>query len=178
MGVGQAQQSRAALAAIEALERAVPMDSNTLVLQVVGADPTLIHANAMRAELGLELLRGWQVGSATMADHRLLRSGSRTLELRAVTGQALTDNFVASVMRADDERFEVGQRIERIGFFVDIVQVDDEGQPTVVKFEFPDELEELELHLLIWKDQSLRRLEFPRVGQHVEIAHEVGLAGF
>ncbi len=119
----------------------------------------------------------------------ITRTGEQTLLLQAQTGNILsTDtsrkdlkpNFVYiykesnSLFRPDDLPFQTGEQLELTGMSVEVIGVDEAGQPTQVQFRFDVSLDNPSLNWLQWDWEksgfgSYSRFKVPAVGEKVYI---------
>jgi hypothetical protein len=109
--------------------------------------------------------RSWSVLSVALADHRVVRTGDRRLEIEVLDGHWWA--------QADEHLFlprstaqEPGATWRTAQLTATLLESDDVG-PTRVAFDFDRPLEEL--HVVAWQDGALRPLALPAVGQEVTI---------
>jgi hypothetical protein len=116
-----------------------------------------------------------QLLSISAHDHRLKRTGERSLELTILNG-ALLEGAFESLFRPASEPLRVGDRLPLGAWTVEILE-ESSGRPTRFSVLFDRSLDDPTLTLLIWKDGALRSLSPPSLGQQVLVKHELGPMG-
>jgi hypothetical protein len=120
--------------------------------------------------------KGWRPLSIAPCDHRLSRTGERTLELETVDGEMMCGVF-EELYRSPKKRLSPGTVIDRGLFRVEILAEAADG-PTRVAFHFDRELSDPTLRFLVWLDGELRLARLPELGETVDIERSLGPAGF
>lgn len=111
-------------------------------------------------------LAWWQL-SLSQEPQVLTRTGPTTLELAVTRGHFLNSEF-EGVFRSPGRPLPKGARVEIPGMTVTVLDGDEEG-PTRVGFEFDTPLEDPSLVFLRWKDDALRPVPPPAVGERVQL---------
>lgn len=115
----------------------------------------------------------WHVLSAAPHDHRLTRTGPRTLVVEPIDGRWLASEL-EGLWWPDDLR--PGDTVERGTFRAEITAGDEAGI-TRVAFHFAHDLDDPSLVFAAWRDGALRPLALPAVGESVVVEREEGLLG-
>ncbi len=144
--------------------------------------------------LGLPVLRAYEnkplpertpVLAPGFVPLEISRTGEQTLLLKAQTGNILSPDtsrkdlkphFVyfykelGSLFRPDDMPFQTGERVELTGMSVEVIGVDEAGQPTQVRFHFDVSLDHPSLSWLQWdwkkgRFGSYSTFKVPAVGE-------------
>ncbi|HSP98085.1 MAG TPA: hypothetical protein VL049_12720 [Candidatus Dormibacteraeota bacterium] len=141
---------------VATVAREIDLDPQRLPTQrvVVLRAPDFIiglHPYFFRALYRLPMPRSWRTLSWASAPRRFTRVADDTLELQ------LSDGEIAA------PRLAVGDVIELDGLRVTVLARGDEG-PTRVRFQFDRSLDDADLVLLAWRDDRLRRVTPPLVG--------------
>jgi hypothetical protein len=168
-------------------------------------DKTLVVVNAPNPFLfvGLPALRDYWVQSLPARTRLLVpgynplkitRTGEKTLLIESRTGSLLaTDpsdrdfkpNFVyfyhelSSIFRPENMPFKTGQKTELSNMSADIVNVNTDGQPTAVRFDFDIPLDDSSLRWLQWKWKKsgfgyYSTFEVPDVGEKLDLGGPFG----
>jgi hypothetical protein len=120
--------------------------------------------------------RSWRPLSIARCDHRLSRTGERTLELETVDGAMMRGVF-ETLYRSPEKPLSPGTVIDRGLFRVEILAEGADG-PTRVAFHFDRDLDDPTLRFLMWRDGDLRIATLPELGETVDIERSLGPAGF
>lgn len=96
---------------------------------------------------------------------RLERTGDRTLVLKA--GGPFLNRAFAELYRRDS--LTVGWERELTGMHVRILDIDEDGQPAAIRFEFDVPLDSTELLWLEWRKGKFVELKLPVVGESLMI---------
>ncbi len=116
-----------------------------------------------------------QLLSMSAHDHRLKRTGERSLEVAVLDGALLEGPF-ESLFRPTSEPLRVGDRLPLGAWSVQILE-ESAGRPTRFSVSFDRSVDDPSIALLIWKDGALRSLAVPRLGDEVFVKHELGPMG-
>jgi len=142
---------------------------------VVLTAPDIIVAGffpLMRAFHGQPPTRSWSVLSLAPHDHRLTRTGARTLELRIPEGRMLTSP-AERFHRSAGDPLERGDRVRDELFEVEVLADDGRG-PTRVAFRFDRPLDDPGLLFLGWTEDGLRPVTLPPRGETLELPRAPG----
>jgi hypothetical protein len=143
-----------------------------------GSDPTLAlyAAVALRfhtpEKAGAEHLH---VLSMAPQRQRLTRSADDTLELSVIEAPRASNAF-EQLFRASDNPLVPGTLIpiDRLAVHVD---ESSGGLFTRARFQVPRDLDPTRDCLLAWRNQRLENVPLPRIGESIEIGHEIGPMG-
>ncbi len=108
-------------------------------------------------------------------DHRVTRTGDRSLEI-AIDGGALLDGAFEYVVRPPSAPLRTGD-VVTFGTSTVRILADDGGKPTRFEVTFDRSLDDPSMVLLVWRGGALRALSLPPAGVEVRVAHEVGPMG-
>ena len=120
--------------------------------------------------------RSWRPLSIAPCDHRLSRTGERTLELETVDGVMMSSVF-EELYRSPKKPLSSGTVIDRGLFRAEVLEEAAQG-PTRIAFHFDRDLGDPTLRFLIWLDGELRTAALPPLGEKVTIERSLGPAGF
>ncbi len=117
-----------------------------------------------------ELRRGagsisWSTLSGAPFEHRMTRSGPRTLTLEPIDGQML-HSPAELVVRWRAEAFAPGDTVSRESFTVEILATNELG-PTRVAYHFERDLDDPTLVLVVRDETGWTRLDAPELGESV-----------
>ncbi len=113
--------------------------------------------------------------SMSSHDHRVTRTGDRTLEVAIVGGTMLEDAF-ENVVRSRDEPLRTGDVVPLGEWTVRILD-DVGGRPTRFSVAFDRSVDDPSIALVVWQDGQLRALPPPAVGSAVFVKHQTGPMG-
>jgi hypothetical protein len=120
--------------------------------------------------------KSWRPLSIAACDHRLRRTGNRTLELETVDG-AMMHGVFEILYRSPKNPLSPGTVIDRGLFRAEIVAAAEDG-PTRVAFHFDRDLRDPTLRFLVWRNGELRVAILPALGESVAVERSLGPAGF
>ncbi|CAG0968675.1 hypothetical protein MYXO_01171 [Myxococcaceae bacterium] len=100
--------------------------------------------------------------SPLAADHRISRTGERTLELESL-GRPMSEAFGWRLMRSHAHPLRSGERIVNGPFTITVLDGDPAGVRRI-QLESERDLDDPALIFSIWQDGGLRRLFLPRIG--------------
>lgn len=121
--------------------------------------------------------RSWRPLSIAPYDHRLRRTGPRTLELEVAQGGVLLRSVFEELYRNPEYPLTPGTVIDRGIIRAQILATNDRG-PARVAFHFDRDLSDPSLYFLVWQNGSLRVADLPQVGQDVLLRRTLGPGGF
>lgn len=158
-----------------------PNDGLNIVINAVGP------AIAWSFEEHLAYLRdqkdpskGWRFAAATRSDLILTRSSSTSFELGTTDGSSLANGLFGKLLRSELDKhrdpLKVGRVIDRQDFRVEVLELDPEGQPTRVRFLFPD-AEIKNARFYQWDGQRLQEIKLPELGAAQTYPWSVGPMG-
>ncbi|MEI9947836.1 MAG: hypothetical protein WDO74_02380 [Pseudomonadota bacterium] len=113
--------------------------------------------------------------STSAHDHRLKRTGDRSLEITVLEG-ALLEGALESLFRPISEPLRVGDRLPLGAWTVEIIE-ERAGRPNRFSVLFDRPVDDPTIALLIWKGGALRSLTAPSLGHEVLVKHELGPMG-
>ena len=162
----------------EAFRRAeVERGAPRRVVVLAASDPMAsFYPAAIAALVAPETLGTWNVLSMARADHRVTRTGPKSLRLDVVGGRMMEGAFEI-VFRSPRAAFHPGDRVEISGATVTVIAVD-RGAPTAVEASFDVALDDPALYLLTWRDGRLARFSPPPVGGSADLRWSPGPLGF
>jgi hypothetical protein len=129
-------------------------------------NPTLgLYVPILMALRGMPKPRSWWQLSLSPEPHALTRTGPASLELSLTRGHFLTSEFEV-VFRGRNHPLPRGTRVELKGMTVTVLDADAQG-PTRLGFEFDTPLEDPSFVFLGWKDDALRPVTPPPVGERL-----------
>lgn len=131
--------------------------------------PIMLARNAIRPER-------WWCLSMTRADHAMVRTGARTLQLSSL-GEPMLTSVGEQLLRSPRSRFAVGDTVRTAGYQATVLALR-EGMPQSVRFDFARDLDDPLYAWLQWTAQGLRPLAVPRVGATVTLTRHPGVLGF
>jgi hypothetical protein len=114
----------------------------------------------------------WHTLSQANYDHWVRRTGPNSFELEVVGGQML-ESPLESVVRASNEHFKVGDRVELEDFSVRVLEVGPVG-PRRLAVECAAPLDDPRWLFLAWQDERLQPFEFPEIGKSVRLRWSPG----
>jgi hypothetical protein len=121
--------------------------------------------------------KSWRPLSIAPCDHRLRRTGPRTLELEVAEGGVMLRSVFEELYRSPENRLLPGAVVDRGLLRAEILESSDRG-PTRVAFHFDRDLTDQTLRFLVWLDGELRPAVLPDVGEEIFIERTLGPAGF
>jgi hypothetical protein len=121
--------------------------------------------------------KSWRPLSIAPYDHRLKRTGLRTLDLEVAQGGVMLRSVFEELYRDPENQLAPGTIVDRGLFQAEVLAANDRG-PTRVAFRFDRDLSDPLLYFLVWKDGELRRVELPGVGEEVFLKRTLGPGGF
>lgn len=134
------------------------------------------HLSFLRGHSGTT--KGWRFAASTRSTLRLSRSSSSSFELATQGEQSLANGFFGKLLRSHlDQRRDplaIGQVIDREDFTVTIVRLNAQGQPTQVRFNFPDATQLQKARIYHWDGQSIRQIELPKLGKSIDAPWHIG----
>jgi len=136
-----------------------------------------VYLPVMIGHLGGPAPKSWRPLSIAPYDHRLRRSGPRTLELEVEPGGVMLRSIFEELYRDPRNPLAPGALIERGLLRAEILAADDRG-PTRVAFHFDRDLSDPSLYFLVWQDGELRRADLPAAGEEVFLKRTPGPGGF
>jgi hypothetical protein len=137
---------------------------------VIASDPlALVYAKAVRADVSDRRVC-WSALAGARTDYRLTRTSERTFVLDALSGPVV-GGFFERLFRADDAPLGVGQEVEQCGATIRVAGAE-RGRPTRLEVETRRDLDASAL--FAWRGGHLQRVEFPGVGDAMELPWEAG----
>jgi hypothetical protein len=138
------------------------------VVTLVVSDPVIgLYPPVIRAAQGRTLPKSWLPLSLAPYDHVLHRTGASTLELSLPEGQFLSTEM-EQLFRGPAFAMRVGEQVRVNGCRITILEMDGLW-PKRVRFEFDLPLDDPDLVLLTLRDNTLKRLRPPPVGERVTL---------
>ncbi|HKO51111.1 MAG TPA: hypothetical protein VJV79_25555 [Polyangiaceae bacterium] len=176
---GAWQLASSSHAALEAAAKAeIPVRPGVMVAGIGLADPLVgmyLPASLFIAPRPEPRPVAVQLLSTSAHDHRLRRTGDRSLEITVLDG-ALLEGALESLFRPPSAPLHVGDRLPLGGWTVQILE-ESAGRPKRFSVSFDRSLDDPTISLLIWKDGALRSLAAPRLGEQAIVKHELGPMG-
>lgn len=136
-----------------------------------------LYLPVMIDHLGRPAPKGWRPLSIAPYDHRLTRSGPRTLELEVAGGGVMLRSIFEALYRDPRDPLSPGTVVERGLLSAEILAANDRG-PTRVAFHLDRDLSDPSFYFLAWQDGELRRLELPEIGDTLFLKRTLGPGGF
>jgi hypothetical protein len=127
--------------------------------------PLGLYVPIVMALRGMPKPRSWWQLSLSPEPQELTRTGPASLELSLPRGHFLTSEF-EGVFRGTKHPLPREARVELKGMTVTVLDADAEG-PTRLGFEFDTPLESPSFVFLGWKDDALRPITLPPVGERL-----------
>jgi hypothetical protein len=137
----------------------------------------------LNAYEGRAIPRAIRVLSPGYRPIEIIRLNERAISVRSITGNLLSYeeedplHFVyfyryVGAVRGAGQPFHAGEWFQLPGMLVEVMEVDDEGQPVEVSFTFAVSLDDPSLRWLRWdwKKDSYTPLEVPTIGQYQRIS--------
>ncbi len=171
-----ARTSHDALRIAEAAE--IPVRPGLSVIGIGLADPLIgmyLPASLYIAPRPEPRPRAIQVLSTASHDHRVQRTGDRTLEL-SVIGGTLLDDPLAYLFRGPSTPLHVGDVTPLGTWKVRVLDVD-AGRPTRFEVELDRSVDDPSFAFVVWRGGGLRKFTPPRLGETVLVRHETGPLG-
>ena len=176
---GAWQLATSSHAAMEAASKAeIPVRAGVTVAGIGLADPLIgmyLPASLYLAPRPEPRPVAVQLLSMSAHDHRLKRTGDRSLEITVLNG-ALLEGALESLFRPESAPLHVGDRLTLGAWTVEILE-ESAGRPTRFSVLFDRSVDDSSISLLIWQGGALRSLPAPRLGNQVLIKHELGPMG-
>ncbi|APR75384.1 Hypothetical protein A7982_00730 [Minicystis rosea] len=162
----------------ETLRRAdIELGAPRRVVVLAASDPMAsFYPAAVAALVAPEILGSWNVLSMSRCNHRLTRTGAKSLRLDVIDGRMMEGAFEV-VFRSPRAAFHPGDRVEISGATVTVMAVD-RGAPTSIEATFDVDLEDPALYLIAWRDGRLARFSPPPVGGVADLRWSPGPLGF
>jgi hypothetical protein len=157
-----------------------------LVRECAGVETVVIYAPDHVASVYMPVLiehlggpapKGWRPLSIARCDHKLKRTGPRTLEIETVDGGRMMESIFELLYRSPKNALEPGDVLDRGLFRAEILEGDGVGL-TRIAFHFDRDLTDPGLRFLVWEDGALREASPPNVGEEIYIERTLGPAGF
>jgi hypothetical protein len=153
-----------------ALERALPRDAAHGVLLINGPSHLPVYfQRLMRERAGVQTVPFIDMLYAGSSPIQLWRSAERSLELQVDRG------YMATILErhANDlakHPFRQGQTIDTARLHITVLEVNEDGAPTRVRFDFGFDLDDGQVLPMIWEGHEPKPWRLPAVGQRVELA--------
>jgi hypothetical protein len=166
--------SRAAMSAAKTAE--IPSRANARVVGIGLSDPLV------GMYLGTSMLLTHDPAPASIDhlslsahDHRVRRTDASTLEIAPVDGAFLEAPF-EYLVRAPRFRIHAGDTF-RIATGTVRVLADDGALPTRIAVTFDRPLPDPDVAFVVWRDNAIRSLTLPEIGDEIVVRHEAGPMG-
>lgn len=133
---------------------------------VVLAAPSMAVAHyvpIIRFAEGKPWMGSWRLLTLSRFDHRVTRTGPRTVELEVLNGSMFA-NEVERLYRTPNAPFKPGDVITAGPLKVEILEMGASG-PRRVAFHFATPLEAPRWHFVAWKEGRLRQIAIPPLGK-------------
>ena len=152
----------------EALADALPRQAHALVVLNTPSELQAYFQPAIRQHRGLPSLPPVDVLYAGTQPVKVRRSSDRALDLEVENGY-----FAATLERIVRDPaqtpFHAGDTIDLARMRVRVLKVNPSGAPTLVRFEFPDALEHLDIDWLVWRDRTPQPWQPPPIGAQLSL---------
>jgi hypothetical protein len=161
-----------------AAQAEIPAQAGTSVAGIGLADPLIgmyLPASLLLAPRAEPRPVAVHLLSTSAHDHRLRRTGERSLEITVLNG-ALLEGAFESLFRPPSAPLRAGERVPLGAWSVQILE-EIAGRPTRFSVSFDRSVDDPTLTLLIWKGGALRSLAAPSLGTEVLLKHELGPMG-
>jgi hypothetical protein len=146
------------------------------VVMLVAPEPlTCAYPPIVRTMLGKQRPLKWHALSAAPFAHRFTRTGANSLEMEVLGGSMLTTEF-EQLVRARRHPLRQGEVITQEGMTATILEMNEAG-PTKVLFDFARSLDEPTFLFLVWRDNGLRKIALPPIGESLILSRENGIMG-
>lgn len=165
--VGRREGSRKSLQAV--LHSDLPDEEvaglEVVILHAPGAPGQLVtwHFQAMLAYLDEPVPPSWRVLTIARCDHRLQRTGLRSLELSCLDGRMLA-TLPERLFRSPSQPLRTGDIVEAGVMTAEILETKD-AYPTRVLFRFDRSLDSGDFLFLEWREGALRKTSVPGPGE-------------
>lgn len=137
------------------------------VVMICASDMTIgLYLPAASLQQRRPIPASFDVLSAAQVDHRVTRTGERTLEIELVNG-GLDRAFLTRLTMDLQHPFAPGDRVKLVGGEIEVLEVGKEG-PNKLRFELAASPDSPEMRLEAWRDGALVPVELS-VGQSLEI---------
>jgi hypothetical protein len=140
--------------------------SHVIVIAAASPIPALF-GGAYRMHSGEPRAEGWHVLSFALHDHRLTRSGPRTLELEVLGGRMLEGELDA-MMRRSETPLAAGHEAPLDCGRVRVLEAPD-GQPTRIEITFDHDIEGPAYSFLVLDEGAFRPVALPAQGGSIVI---------
>lgn len=124
---------------------------------------------------------GWRFAAATRADLKWTRSSATSFELATLDGSSLANGLFGKLLRTtlDNSRdpLEVGRVIERGELRVEMLELNEEGQPSRVRFDLPTSQELEAARFYYWNGDAMVEVALPAMGESQEFPWKIGPMG-
>jgi hypothetical protein len=166
--------------------RSLELAASPVVVEAGGRETILVfapdHVVSIYLPHMIEYLAGppptsWRPLSIAPFDHRLRRTGPRSLELEVVDDGVMLRSIFEALYRDPRNGLAPGTIVDRGLLRAEIMSANDRG-PTRVAFHFDRDLSDPALYFLVWEDGELREADLPAVGEEVFLKRTLGPGGF
>ena len=139
-----------------------------LVVLSVGDPMSLLYPPTVRWLEGHPMPRSWWVLSMAPRPHLLKRTGPNSIELHVVGGSMLTGP-VEKLFRRPEHPFAAGDSVKLDGLMIRIFDVDGEGRPVRVGYEFDVRVDDPSIVFLLVTQRGIIRYPLGPVGATMPI---------